>query len=259
LNQPLTVSVRDEPVEETPVMTKRWGFWATLGFSVVIIVLDLFAQGFSIGMAAAMQSGFSLEASTKELLDGIETDGFLISVGTIASAWVGSLAIAAVVLFRKGISFKEYLAIKVVPLKEYVRWFGIFLIFLFCWEGLNVLFDQPISDWMMETYQTAQYLALFWVAIVIAAPLVEELFFRGFLFEGLRDSWMGPVGAVLVTSIIWASIHVQYNLFQMVMIGLLGVLLGIAKIKTRSLYTTLAIHSLLNLIAMVQVSAYQNS
>ena len=122
-----------------------------------------------------------------------------------------------------------------------------------------MLFDQPVSDWMMKTYETAQYLPLLWVAIVVAAPLIEELFFRGFLFEGLRESWMGPVGAVLVTSIIWASIHVQYEVFQMVMIGLLGVLLGVAKLKTRSLYITLAIHSILNLTAMVQVSIYQNS
>lgn len=242
-----------------PTQKKRWGFWATLGFSVIIIVLDVFAQGVSIGIVAAVQSGFGQEVSTEELLEKIETDGFLLSVGTIASAWVGSLVIAAIVLLRKGISFKEYLAIKDIPLKEYVCWFAIFLIFIFSWEGLNVLFDQPVSDWMMKTYQTAQYLPLLWVAIVIAAPLVEELFFRGFLFEGLRESWMGPVGAVLVTSIFWASIHVQYNVFQMVMIGFLGVLLGIAKIKTRSLYITLAMHSLLNLIAMVQVSVYQNS
>jgi membrane protease YdiL (CAAX protease family) len=242
-----------------PIEKKRWGLWATLRFSVIIIVLDVFAQGLSIGMVAAIQSGFGSEVSTKELLKNIETDGFLLAVGTIASAWVGTLVIAAIVLLRKGISFKEYLAIKDIPLKEYVRWFAIFLVFILSWEGLNVLFDQPVSDWMMKTYQTAQYLPLLWVAIVIAAPLVEELFFRGFLFEGLRESWMGPVGAVLVTSIFWASIHVQYNVFQMVMIGFLGVLLGIAKIKTRSLYITLAMHSLLNLIAMVQVSVYQNS
>jgi membrane protease YdiL (CAAX protease family) len=33
----------------------------------------------------------------------------------------------------------------------------------------------------------------------------------------------------------------------------LGLLLGIAKIKTRSIYTTIAMHGLVNLIAMVQV------
>ena len=103
-----------------PIEKKRWGFWATLGFSVIIIVLDLFAQGFSIGMAAAIQAGFNDEAGTKKLLENIETDGFLLSVGTIASAWVGSLVIAGIVLLRKGISFKEYLAIKDIPLKEYV-------------------------------------------------------------------------------------------------------------------------------------------
>ena len=112
---------------------------------------------------------------------------------------------------------------------------------------------------MTETYQTAKYLPLFWIALVVAAPLVEELFFRGFLFEGLRDSWMGSTGAILVTSIAWAAIHMQYEMFQMVMIGTLGVLLGIAKVKTRSLYIPIAMHSFNNLIAMVATSLSLNS
>jgi len=41
--------------------------------------------------------------------------------------------------------------------------------------------------------------------------LFEELFFRGFLFRGLSSSFMGPVGAVLVTSALWALIHTQYD------------------------------------------------
>ena len=57
-----------------------------------------------------------------------------------------------------------------------------------------------------------------------------------------------------MTSVGWAAIHMQYELFQIVMIGVLGVLLGIAKLKTRSLYITLAMHSLHNLIATFQVA-----
>jgi membrane protease YdiL (CAAX protease family) len=45
---------------------------------------------------------------------------------------------------------------------------------------------------MTDTYETAEYTPLIWITFVIAAPLIEELFFRGFLFEGLRDSWMAP-------------------------------------------------------------------
>lgn len=255
----MTAPIEKEPIAKTPPVAKRWGLWATLGLSAVIIFLSIFAQGFAIGVAIGIQSGGVSGINEEEVAQSIANNGFYLSVGTIASAWIGTLLIATCILLRKGISMKEYLAIKSLPWKVYLRWSAVFLIFIFSWQGLNVLLEQPASDWMMETYQTAVSLPLLWFTIIIAAPLIEELFFRGFLFEGLRDSWMGSIGAVLVTSIAWAAIHVQYEVFQMVMIGLLGVLMGIAKIKTRSLYITLAMHSLLNLIATVETSIYLNS
>lgn len=241
-------------VATLPFEKKRWGFWATLGLSVVIIVAYILAQGFAIGLVAGIQSLGGSGLDEEELVAAIENNGFYLSIGSIASAWVGALVIGAVILLRKSYSLKEYLAIKNLPFKTYAIWLLASLVFLVSWEGLNVALDQPGSDWMTDTYETAEYTPLIWITFVIAAPLIEELFFRGFLFEGLRDSWMGPIGAVLVTSVGWAAIHMQYELFQIVMIGVLGVLLGIAKLKTRSLYITLAMHSLHNLIATFQVA-----
>ena len=237
-----------------PPVAKRWGFWATLGFSVVIATLYTFAQGLAIGVMAGVQSGLGSGINQEELVESVISNGFYLSVGVIVSAWVGSLVIIAFVLLRKGISLKEYLAIKKLPFKVYALWSIFVLIFLFAWQGVSLVWEPPDSEWMMKTYQTAEYLPLFWFALVVAAPLVEELFFRGFLFEGLRDSWMGSVGAVLVTSIAWAAIHVQYEMFQIAIIGTLGILLGIAKVKTRSLYIPIAMHSFNNLIATVAIS-----
>jgi len=198
---------------------------------------------------AGIQSLGGSGLDKEELFEAIENNGFYLSVGSIASAWAGALVIGEIILLRKGYSLKEYLAIKNLPFKDYAIWLLASLVFLVSWEGLNVAFDQPGSDWMTDTYETAEYTPLIWITVVIAAPLIEELF-----FQGLRDSWMGPIGAVLVTSVGWAAIHMQYELFQIVMIGVLGVLLGIAKLKTRSLYITLAMHSLHNLIATFQVA-----
>jgi len=244
------------------VEKKRWGFWATLGFSVIIITVYVIAQGIAMGIAAGIELGSKLVigAVDKEILiNSITQNGFYVSIGILMSAWVGSLIIVAVILLRKDITPKAYLAIKNLPLKVYLRWLIIVPVFIFCWERLSAMLGQPGSDWVIQTYASAKYLPLLWIAFVIAAPLVEELFFRGFLFEGLRDSWMGSVGAVLVTSVIWAAIHVQYEIFQMVMIGVLGIMLGIAKIKTRSLYVTFAMHSLSNLIATLEVAIFVNS
>ena len=37
-------------------------------------------------------------------------------------------------------------------------------------------------------------LALFFIAVVIVAPISEEIAFRGFLFRALSASWLGVAG-----------------------------------------------------------------
>ena len=46
-------------------------------------------------------------------------------------------------------------------------------------------------------------------------PVFEELFFRGFLLEGFRRTFLGTTGAVVLTSLLWAVIHTQYDLYYM--------------------------------------------
>lgn len=255
----MTVPIENNPVEKTPLTATRWGFWATLAFSVVIAVIYTVAQGIAIGVMVGIEFGISALADKEELIESISSNGTYLSVGVIFSAWMGALAIGGAILLRKGITLKEYLAVKNLPFKTYARWLAIILMFLFCWGVVNMILEQPGSAWMTETYESAGSLPLLWVAVVVVAPLIEELFFRGFLFEGLRDSWMGPIGAVLVTSLAWAAIHMQYEMYQLAIIGTLGILLGIAKLKTRSLYIPIAMHAFNNLLAMGVTTLYINS
>ena len=255
----MAVPIENGPVDKAPLLATRWGFWATLAFSAVIAVIYIVAQGFAIGVMVGIENGVSALGNEQELIESVSSNGTYLTVGIIFSAWIGSLAIGGAILLRKGITLKEYLAVKNLPFKTYARWLAFVLIFLFSWGVVNMVLNQPGSAWMAETYESAGYLPLLWVAVVVVAPLIEELFFRGFLFEGLRDSWMGPTGAVLVTSLAWAAIHMQYEMFQIAIIGTLGILLGIAKLKTRSLYIPIAMHTFNNLLAMGVTSLYLNS
>jgi membrane protease YdiL (CAAX protease family) len=256
LNQVKTVPIENNSAKKTPLPATRWGFWATLALSAVIAVIYAGAQGLAIGVMVGIESGISALANKEELMESISSNGTYLTVGIIFSAWMGSLAIGGAILLRKGITLKEYLAVKNLPFKTYSRWLAFVLLFLFGWAMMNLVLDIPDSAWMTKTYESAGYLPLFWFAVVVVAPLIEELFFRGFLFEGLRDSWMGPTGAVLVTSLAWAAIHMQYEILQIVVIGTLGILLGIAKLKTRSLYIPIAMHTFNNLLAMGLTTLY---
>lgn len=47
----------------------------------------------------------------------------------------------------------------------------------------------------------------------LAAPIVEEMFFRGFLYRSLRNR-MGVVPAALIIAIVFGLGHTQYALLE---------------------------------------------
>jgi membrane protease YdiL (CAAX protease family) len=67
---------------------------------------------------------------------------------------------------------------------------------------------------------------------------------------------MGPIGAVVVTSGVWAVLHVQYDAFDMATVFCSGLLLGTARLVTGSLLVPLALHAAVNLLATVEVAVF---
>jgi membrane protease YdiL (CAAX protease family) len=111
---------------------------------------------------------------------------------------------------------------------------------------------------MIDTYRTSGWPILLWLAVVICAPVFEESFFRGFLFVGLKKSRIGSVGTIALTALLWALLHVQYDVYVMSTIVVLGIILGIVRLKTGSLWGPLLIHSFWNLLAMAMTALYLN-
>lgn len=111
---------------------------------------------------------------------------------------------------------------------------------------------------MLEVYGTAgNALPLLWLALIVAAPFSEEFLFRGFLFTGLKESRLGAYGTILITSLIWASIHAQYDLYGITTIFVAGIFLGFARLKTNSIWLCVLLHGLMNLIATLQTVAHR--
>ncbi len=95
---------------------------------------------------------------------------------------------------------------------------------------------------------TAAGAVLFFLLACVIAPLFEESFFRGFLFQGLASSCGLLWGAVL-SSAVFAAVHQQVSV--LIPFFALGLLLCWVFTKTRSIWTNIALHSTFNLIAVV--------
>ena len=233
---------------------RPWGFWTTLGFAVAIAAAFVGAQ-IVVGMifsVVVMSSGHGdILTDPKKL----QTSGLFLALATCGAAPVGIGLTWLFAWIRKGISVFDYLGLKRVPTKQLVRWCIALLALGVLSDGLSTLLGRPlVPEVIVESYKTAWFPPLFWFAIIVLAPLNEEIFFRGFLFVGLSRSRMGSQGAILLTSLLWSVVHFQYDWYGVASIFASGLLLGYARMKTNSIIPAILMHSLLNLVATIQVA-----
>lgn len=90
-----------------------------------------------------------------------------------------------------------------------------------------------------------EYILAF-LSLVIIAPFAEELLFRGYLLGKLRRAmplWI----AVLITSVLFALVHFQWNVALDVFA--LSIVLCVLRVMTKSLWAPILLHSLKNGLA----------
>jgi tetratricopeptide (TPR) repeat protein/membrane protease YdiL (CAAX protease family) len=116
----------------------------------------------------------------------------------------------------------------------------------------------PVLPAELEEYESASaagVLPLLFVTNVLIAPLGEELVYRGFLFRGLEKSRIGAIGAVLVSTVFWTALHLNYNFRLLVFIATLGLLFGWLRVRSQSVLLTWFLHGLTNLTVLAAVAA----
>ena len=232
-----------------------WGPWATVGFSLIITAVYLATGIFTTLVIVAIDSLVSPQYSLLASTDHLDNDGLLLSIASIATFAICTGLILLFTAIRSRITIRDYLLLKRVPVKVVLRWIAIALVIAIFWDGINLLIGRPIvPDFMRQAYATAGFIPLFWIALVVAAPVLEELFFRGFLFSGLERCWLKIAGTIAVTSVIWAIIHVQYDLWDIFWICIMGILFGIARVRTGSVYMPMILHMFLNLLATIETA-----
>ncbi|NEP80415.1 MAG: CPBP family intramembrane metalloprotease [Okeania sp. SIO3B3] len=86
-------------------------------------------------------------------------------------------------------------------------------------------------------------LALFYVTASIAAPVFEEIMFRGFLLPSLTK-YMSVWGAIVASGFLFAIAHL--NISEVLPLAVLGMILGVVYTRSRNLLSSMLLHSLWN-------------
>lgn len=94
------------------------------------------------------------------------------------------------------------------------------------------------------------------LAALLIAPVTEEIFFRGFVFGGLRQQ-LGLWGAALLSGLFFGSIHLDPG--TLIPVAFLGTLLAYLYNRTQSLYPCILLHVLNNGLGLIALYLLRNT
>jgi len=239
--------------EQNILPEKRvWGFWATTGFGLVIGLTTLVTCVIGLIVFVVI--------SPRQIAEVFSDLGLVTSVISFPAAIVAIGLTMVIIKTKRGATIAEYLGFQLITRKAILILLAYTAGFVVVSDLLTIVLGKPINpESMVESYNTSVWPVLLWIAVIILAPLGEEIFFRGFLFAGFRQSRMGLYGTIALTSFIWALLHLQYDFYGIATIFTGGIFLGIAHFKTDSLWSPILIHAFFNLIGTLQVAFDVNS
>lgn len=114
----------------------------------------------------------------------------------------------------------------------------------------------PEQEDLDQLFESRAILPLTGVATVLMAPLAEEVFFRGFIFAGLRRP-LGAGGAMVASGLVFAAFHVNgpETVGLVLPFALIGVLFAWIYYRTGSLWLSIATHLLFNLVSFAALAS----
>lgn len=231
-----------------PAGQRRLGIGATLGWAVLVFLI---AQ--AVGFVIILLSG-KMPAG-----EGTIYDGILVALVTLVTNPVQIVLFGAVARWRAGADPFDYLGLVPFSWRDFVIGLLAVVALVAAIDGASWLAGlEIVSSFQTESYSTARaqgWLLPLVLAVVVVGPAGEEIMFRGFLFRG----WVGPgmrgVIAVVVISLIWAGMHVQYDWLGIGQVFVTGLLLGWIRWRSGSTWLTIVLHMLVNLEGTLEAMA----
>lgn len=174
--------------------------------------------------------------------------------GSVVTLTWGSLKILGINFKTIGLKKPRWIDIS-YALAGFAAYFVLYVVMSLIAKAVfpGIDFEQKQQIGFESARQLSQLLPVF-ISLVIVPPFAEEIFFRGFLYTGLRKGW--PMWlATIVTSALFALVHLQFGngapLLWVAAIDTftLSIVLVILREKTNSLSSPIMLHMLKNGLA----------
>jgi uncharacterized protein len=246
----------EDPAAPAPVIrTQRhpriWKFWGTALWGLLIFAAMFVGQMAVVGWFVLRREGPIDMAAAIHVVGGGLTISLSVMMGlpaVLAALWL------AIRITRT--PFADYLALRRPSWTNLLIGAGALFVLIMGWDLLSrATGREVVPGFMGEVLQSARADGALWllaIAFCVAAPISEEFFARGFLYRGWSESFLGPAGAILLSSLVWTGLHLQYDWFFFGEVFCIGLLLGYLRYRFNSTWLTVIVHGLNNLAAVVQ-------
>jgi uncharacterized protein len=228
-----------------------WKFWGTALWGLAIFGAMFAGQMVVVGWFVLREQGpLDVSSATRVLGGGLT---IALSVITGLPAVLGALWIAIRI---SGTPFADYLALRGISWRNVAIGAGALALLVVAWELLSrAVGRESTPEFMMDVLRSARADGALWVLVIafcVAAPISEEFFARGFLYRGWSETFLRTPGAILLSSVVWTALHLQYDWFFFGEVFSIGLLLGFLRYRYQSTWLTVIVHGLNNLAAVVQ-------
>ena len=254
----MTPSVMTRAPKPAPLFSRLGALLLVIGMVVIFFISQLIG----VYIAGKLVLPATKNATMGDIFFFGSNDGTVVSLSIIIGC-ILLVAISVLLIRVRGGNVKQYLALKPFSWTVGIGMLGLLLIFMIGSQALTYLLDKSPLVFVDPLYQSVSSVWLLIFAMVIVAPIYEELIFRGLLWSAITEQFSGATyaehrGAVvasLVTSVIFAVIHLQYGIYEISTIVVLALIFCYARIKSGSLVLPMLLHIINNGAAMGQYLA----
>jgi membrane protease YdiL (CAAX protease family) len=244
-------SAAPTPVIRTQRQPRIWKFWGTALWGLFIFAAMFAGQIAVVAWFVLRREGPIDLAAAIHVVGG----GLTISLSVIMGLPAVLAALWIAIRFSRT-PFADYLALRWPSWTNLLIGVAALFVLVMGWDLLSRATGREVAPGFMgEVLKSARADGALWllvIAFTVAAPITEEFFARGFLYRGWSESFLGPVGAIILSSVVWTALHLQYDWFFFGEVFSIGLLLGYLRYRSNSTWLTVVVHGLNNLAAVVQ-------
>jgi hypothetical protein len=226
--------------------TPPWGILATIAWVLLAFLVSLVVAAVAYGV----WQGVNPSPRT------VPYDGVVIGLGTLTSVPV-QIAVLAFAAQLRHWTPARYFALDMPRRGEIIFAVIAVLAVDLAFDGmLYVAGRDVVPSFQSEAYQSAKdagWIAAMTLAIVVVAPIGEEVIFRGFLYRGLARPGR-EIPTIAVIAFVWALLHIQYDWLGMAQVFAIGLMLGWFRWASGTTSLTIVMHMLINLEAMIETA-----